>query len=298
MDYFGIIKKSYYLSLKHKFLWIFGILVGGYGGFKGFGTSFNSSSVTNNWGDSFTKAFSDSNLNNFWANYAGVFFAIMAICGVIALILFTLSIISQGALIGSAERLSKNEKTNFKIGFAIGWHNFWRVLGVGIIFMLMVIASLIVLVVPVVVLILAKVYAIAIILGILLFFVCLAFWILIAIITPYSLRIVVLEKLGIFTSIREALHLFRKNWGEIIVMYLLLMAIGIGFGILLLLAIMILGGIIIAIGFGFWLASPLSAVIYGLVIGLAFFICLVIVSGAYKSFTSNVLTLTYLKLKK
>jgi len=298
MDYFGIIKKSYYLSLKHKFLWIFGILVGGYGGFKSFGTSFNSSSVSNNWGDTFSKSFANTNLTNFWANYAGIFFAIMAIFGVFAIVFFALSIISQGTLIGSTEKFSKNEKANFKIGFGIGWHNFWRILGVGVIFALMVMASLIVLIIPVVILIIVKAYFFATVLSILLFFVCLVFWILIGIIAPYSLRIVVLEKIGIFTSIREGLHLFQRNWGEVIVMYLLLFAIGLGFGILLLLAIMIVGGILLALGFGFWLASPLSSVIYGLVIGLAFLITLIIIQGAYNSFTSNVLTLTYLRLKK
>jgi hypothetical protein len=298
MDYFGIIKKSYYLSIKHKFLWIFGILAGGYGGFKSFGSGLNFPTSGSNWSNAFNKSLSASNSSISWGNFVSAIVAIMAVLGVIALILFIFSLISQGALIGSTSRLSKNEKTDFWFGFGIGWHNFWRVLGVGIIFLLMVLVSLIVLIVPVAVLIVAKAYAIAIILGILLFFVCLAFWILIAIIAPYSLRVVVLDKLGIFTSIREALHFFRKNWGEVIVMYLLLFAIGIGFGIALLLAIMIVGGVLLAIGLGFYLASATSAIVYGLIIGLAFLITLVIISGAYNSFSSNVLTLTYLKLKK
>jgi len=298
MDYFGIIKKSYYLSLKHKFLWIFGILAGGYGGFKSFGSGMNFSGTGSEWSNSFNKAFGASNTSVSWENFLGAIVIIMAVLGVLAFVVFVFSIISQGALIGSANRLSKNEKTDFWVGFGIGWHNFWRVLGVGLIFLLMILISSIVLIVPVVVLVIAKAYAFAIILGILLFFICLVFWILIGIISPYALRVVVLDKLGIFTSIREALHLFRKNWGEVIVMYLLLFAIGIGFGIALMLAIMIVGGVLLAIGLGFYLASSVSAIVYGLIIGLAFLITLVIVSGAYNIFTSNVLTLTYLKLKK
>ena len=81
-------------------------------------------------------------------------------------------------------------------------------------------------------------------------------------------------------------------------MYLLLFGIGIGFGIALLMAILIVGGLLLAIGFGVWLASPLITIGYGIVAGLALFIAILIISGIYNSFTSSVITLTYLNLTK
>ncbi|MDO8686689.1 MAG: hypothetical protein Q7K11_00570 [Candidatus Berkelbacteria bacterium] len=303
MDYFGIFKKAYYLSLKHKFLWIFGILAGGYGGFQGYNSSFGSginySGDSAEWSKNFDKFLTSENLTNFWLNYAGIIIGILVFFGIFAILMFVINIISQGALIGSTEKLLKGEKADFKIGFRIGWHNFWRVWGIGITFLMMILASLIVLIVPVTVLVTAESYILAVVLGLLLLIVCLAFWLVMGIISPYSTRYVILEeKYSVFKSIREALHLFQRNWGEVLIIYLLLMAAGIGFGILLFLAIMIVGGLLLAIGFGFYLASPFVAVIYGLIVGLVMFLAIITVTGAYNSFYSNVITLTYLKLRK
>lgn len=302
MDYFGVIKKAYYLSIKHKFLWIFGVLAGGYGGFQSynsFGSGMNLSGDSTAWSGNFDKLLTSDNLTNFWLNYAGIIIGILVFFGIFAVLMFVINIISQGALIGSTEKLSKGEKADFRIGFRIGWHNFWRVWGVGITFLLMILASLIVLVVPVTVLVTAGSYVLAIVLGLLLLIVCLAFWLVMGIISPYSIRFAVLErKYSVFECIREALHLFQKNWGEVLIVYLLLMAAGIGFGVLLFLAIMIVGGLLLAIGLGFYLASPIAAAIYGLIVGLVMFFGIIIVTGAYNSFYSNVITLAYLKLRK
>ena len=303
MDYFGIIKKAYYLSIKHKFLWIFGVLAGGYGGFQGYNSSFGSgmnfSGDSSSWSKNLDTLFTSENLTNFWINYAGVIIGVLVVFGLFAILTFNINIISQGALIGSTEKLAKGEKANFKVGFHIGWHNFWRVWGVGLTFLAMILASLIVLIVPVTVLITAGSYVLAAVLGLLLLIVCLAFWLVMGIISPYATRFVVLEeKYSVFKSIREALHLFQKNWGQVLIMYLLLIASGIGFGILLALAIMIVGGLLLAIGLGFYLANPVAAIIYGSVAGLAMFLAVIIVTGAYNSYYSNVITLTYLKLRK
>lgn len=296
MDYFGIIKRAYEITIKHKFLWIFGILAGGYGGFKGF-NSFNYSAA----GADFQQTFNNidaTKLEQFWTIWGGVIVAAIVILGVLGLVFFILNIISQGALVGSTEKLSKNEKADFKTGFGIGSHQFWRVLGMLILYFLMVLASLLVLITPIIVSIIGKVYVFAVIWGLLLFFVCLAFWILIGIISPYSLRVVVLEKFGIWQSIRESLHFFREHWKEILVMYLLLFAVGIAFGVALTLGILIVGGLLLAIGFGVYLASSLVLIGYGIVAGLTLFIAILIISGIYNAFTSSVITLTYLELNK
>lgn len=278
-------------------MWIFGILAGGFGGSK-FSSNFSSySGNSTDWQKTFSNI-DQSVFTNFWVNWGGVILGVIAALLVLGFICFILSIISQGALISSSAKLSKNEKANFKIGFWDGFHQFWRVLGVLIVYGLMVTGSLIVLLGPVIVSVLAKAYIFAIIWGILLFFVDLAFWILVALISPYSLRMVVLEKIGIFRSVREGLHFFRDHWKEVVVMYLLLIVVGIAFGIVLLLAILIVGGILLAIGFGTWLASASLAIGYGILAGLVFVIAIMLFSGAYNSFTSTVLTLTFLELKK
>ncbi|OGD56091.1 hypothetical protein A2V71_00415 [Candidatus Berkelbacteria bacterium RBG_13_40_8] len=298
MDYFGIVKRAYYITLKNKFLWIFGILAGGYGGFKGF--SFNAPTYQTGNADwsKFTDSINSTDFSNFWLNYSGIILTIIVIFLIFAFICFALNVISQGALVGSVAKLDKQEKANFRVGFGIGWHNFWRILGVAITYLLMILISLIILVVPVAVAIMAEGFIFAIVWGILIFFLCLAFWILIALISPFSLRVIVLKKLGVFESIRDSLHFFRDHWLNIIVMYLLLLAIGIGFGIALALALLIVGGILLALGFGVWLASPIVAIIYGIIMGVAVFVAMVVLSGAFNTFYSGALTITYQKLAK
>lgn len=298
MDYLGIIKKAYEITIKHKFLWIFGIFAGGMAGFRSFSVNLPNYSAN---GTEWEKTLNNINVNgatlaNFWDIYGSLIIVGTVIILLLAIVIFVLNIVSQGALVGSVENLKKGQKADFKTGFAIGAHQFWRILGVAVLYLLMILASLVVLVGPVVLLVVTKGYIFAILWGMLFFFVCLAFWILIALVSPYSLRVVVLEKFGVWQSIRESLHFLREHLKEVIVVYLLLLAIGIGFGIALLLGILLVGGLLLAIGFGVYLASLALAIGYGILAGLAFFIALVVISGAYNSFYSTVLTLTYLEL--
>ena len=295
MDYFAIIKKAYQITLKHKFLWIFGIFAGGAAGLKSFNFGYSTSGLE--WQNHLSNLTNKSG-GNFWEAYGTIILLICALISLLAIVVLILNIISQGALIGTVEKIAKNEKVDFHHGFATGTKNFWRVLGVSLIYLLMILASLVILFIPVAVTIVGKMYVLAVIWGILIFFLDLAFWILIGLICPFSFRVVILEKLGIWQSIRESLHFFRDNWQKVLVIYLLTFAIGIGFGIALILAMLIVGGLLLAIGFGVWLASPLGTLVYGLLAGLTFAILVMVISGGYNSFYSAILTLTYLELIK
>lgn len=296
MDYFGIIKRAYQLTIKHKFLWIFGILAGGFGSGLGSFKSNMANYTTSN--PDWANKLASPNLASFWQIWGGLVITLAVLVGALSIILFILKIASQGALIGSVDDLDKGEKGNFGEGLKIGFRYFWRILGVLVLYVLMVLASIVVWLGPAILLAVFGQIALAFIWGSLLLFVSLAFWILVGLISPYSLRLVVLEKKRVWESIRGGLHLFRDFWKEVIVMYLLLFAISLGFGIAYLMAILIAGGILFAIGFGVYLASPPVAIGYGILVGLGFLAALVTVSGAYNSFHSAVLTLTYSQLAK
>jgi len=304
MDYFGTIKKAYEITIKHKFLWIFGILAGGYGGFKSFNFSlpnytYNSSSTgSDGWTKILGHPLTSTDIAVFWANWGGLIIGLIIALFLIAMVMFILNIISQGALVGSVEKISKDQKSDFKDGFRLGAKQFWRVWGVAIIYLLMILGSLCVLIIPTCVLVMTGGYVFAVIWGILFFFVSLAFWILIGVISPYSLRVVVLEKFSVWQSIRESLHFFRDNWVNVVLMYLLLLAFSIGFGLVLGLAIIITTAILLAIGYGLYLATTLGAIIYGGLASFALLIAIAVIAGAYNSFYSSALTLTYLELSK
>lgn len=162
MDYIGIVKKAYHLTIKHKFLWIFGILAGGFGGFQGFNSNFSSNST--DWAK-FTNKMPYPTFAAFWEVWGALILTIAAICAVIGIGLFILNIASQGALIGSVDDLDKGKKGNFGDGLKIGFRHFWRILGVILLYGLMILASIVVWLGPSILLVVFGQVALAIIWG-------------------------------------------------------------------------------------------------------------------------------------
>lgn len=298
MDYIGILKKAYRISIKNKFLWIFGILAGGYGGFQGFGGSFNSFNSGSADREQFDKFFNSFDFNVFWGNYGGLIITLIGLFVLIGIIFAILGIISQGALISSVGKIDAGEKADFKTGWKIGWHQFWRVFALSLIYGLVVFISLTILIVPTVIFTVTHLVVLAVIWGILVFLVCLFLWIVIGIISPYSLRILVIEKTRIIESIRESLRLLRHNLGHIIIMYLLLMGVGIVVGIGLVIAIFFILLVLVLIGLGLWLINPIPTYIFAGLAGICFVVLMMVFSGFYNTFTSSVITLTYRNLVK
>lgn len=296
MDYFSIIKKAFKVSLKNRFLWIFGILAGGTAGVSSFNFNMPSSGSSDSLDKVFGKDLSNIDWATFWTNYGFIILVIIGILAVLSIIFFILSLISQGALVGAAEKIEKDQQTEFGASFMVGWHNFWRIWGLNITLLLIILIGLSLLIIPVCILVIIDAYASAWVIGILFFIVNVLLWIVVGFISPYALRVVVLKKHSVFESIRGALHFVRDNLLEVLVMYLLLMVVGFAVGIAAVLVGLILMAILFVIGLGLYYISMVALVIYTIIAVLALFILCLAFSGAYATFTSTVLTFTYLKL--
>lgn len=296
MDYFGIIKKAFRISIDNRFLWIFGILAGSAGGMQGLNLSMPSNTLSNEDTGKIEQAINAINPDTFWNQYGGLILGVTIGLFLLMLIIGVLNIISQGALVGSVGRIAQEEKMHFFSSFKIGWHHFWRILGLGILYFLMGFGALLILVLPIIFLAIGKIYVLAIIWGVLFFFLCLLFWILIGIVSPYSLRMLVVDNKKITESISGAFHLFRKRIGSILIIYLLIIAIGIVYGIGIMLALLIVGGIFTAITVGLWLIAQIAGIIFGAIVAMVLIAAVIIVSGTYNTFISSILTLMYLSL--
>ena len=293
MDYLKILKRAFQISIRNKYLWIFGILAGGAG--SGFSTSFSDSA---SYSEKWDKYFNQITFENFWFNYGNIVLLILVLILILGFFWVILSFIAQGAILGTVEKIEKGQKHNFWIGFAFGWHKFWRGFGVGLAIFLIVLLSIIILILPIILFVIAKVYVLAIIYGILFFFVDLALWLYLGIVAPYIQRTAVLGDYGVWKAVCSSWKFFHKNWKEILVMYLLLMATGIVAGIAMILVVLIVGGLLTALGFALYLASQAVFWMYVAVFGFAFIVLMLILSGVIKTFNSSVLTLTYLELTK
>jgi len=294
MDYLGLLKKAFHLTLKNRFLWIFGIFAG-VGGGLGSATSYSpdfKADKTNLGGK-----ISSFDCLAFFNQHAMLILSLLLGFLLLAIVFFVLEVISQAALIGAADKLSKQEKANFAIGFKIGVKNFWRLWGVMIIYCLLISASLLVLIIPATVFVLSHLYVLAVIWGILTLFLNIAFLILIGLMVPYSYRMIVLSDIAVFASVREALHFVKKNLLEVVLTYLILWGTGLAFGAGIVLGFLLVISLFGAIGYGLWLASAPAAIAYGILVGAGVVALMVVLGGAYAAFYSTVLTLTYNQLK-
>lgn len=296
MDYFGIIKKAFKINLKNRFLWIFGILAGGTAGISGFNYNMDQSALQNTWTRFSNQSTADFDMNVFWANHGTTVIVLLIILLLLSLIFFVLNLISQGALIISINRLESGEKTDFYKSFKKGAKSFWRIWAFNITMLLAMLIVLSAWIIPTCLLVISGNYLSAVVVGLLLLFLNIVFWILVALLTPYALRIVVLRRLTVFQSIRQSLHFVRENLAEVFVTYLLLAAISFVVGVAVLLVAAFLVGVLALIGYAIFLASLGAALAYGLIVTVALLVAIIIFSGAYSSFSSTVLTITYLKL--
>lgn len=296
MDYIGILKKAFEICLKKKYLWIFGILAGGTA------TSWNFSLPSSDFSDRISKYRpSDMPINSFeqfWQQYWGVIIFLAGLIFLLGLIWLIFSIISQGALLGEVRSIEKDEAHNFRLGLAFGWHKFWKTFSVGLLLTLLVIISIVILALPVILLILAKIYIAAAIYGFFIFLLDLAFWIYIGLMSPYILRMAVLDNKGVLQSFVSSWDFLKKFLKDILVIYLLMIAVGIVFGLAMLFVILLIGGLLAAIGFAIYLASHFVFWIYVGIFGAIFLALLIICGGFFNCFNSTVFTLFYLKLNQ
>lgn len=297
MDYISIVKRAYEITIKHRYLWIFGIFAGGLaGGFRGFNLNLPSESQNQN----FDKTLPDftQKIADFWTQYWGVVVVLGILLFLFILLWWIMAVISQGALLGSVEEIEKHKENNFSTGFRFGWHKFWKVFLTSLIFGLAILISLIVWWLPVILFIIAKAYVLAVLYGLLFFLADLVLWVVLGFVYPYTLRIAVLEDKGVIEAYRDSWDFFQKHWKEIIIMYLFLLAISIGIGIGLFIVGLVLAALLFGIGLALYLASQIAAYLFAGVAILAFGILMLVVGGVINTFSSSVVTLTYLELKK
>jgi len=134
----------------------------------------------------------------------------------------------------------------------------------------------------------------------------------------FFVRAATLEGAGIGESFRSGWAMFKRNWKSAALIWLVMLGIGIGFGIagmilffllipaylILVLPAVIVAAIPAAIGFGItsifasgplaWIVAALAAVPFFLLVLLA---PLTLISGWYRIYTSGVWTLTYREIK-
>lgn len=292
ISYLKILKDSFKLAWKNRYLWWFGFMIS-LSSIGGTRYSFDARNETAQ-----NTAF-EKQLQDFVSQNAHWVIAGIAVLIAVCIVLGILSIISRGALIHSVEKHLKNEVSNFKTGFKKGKEKFWRVLAIALSTGLFMISSLIVLGAPVAFLFFNRNYIIGLFMGALAVLILIPLLILTAYLKTYGYIYAVSGNLQFWPALENAYNLFRKNIKSSIIMGLLFIPVGLVLAIVsLMVAIPI---IIVFLGIGlvvFLIAGKIGAIavaVIGIICLLAAFLA---VRSIYEVFAQTVWIMFFHKIAK
>lgn len=299
MDYWKLIKRAWYITGKYKFLWIFGLFLGG--------SSINSASSYNN---SYSNEINNSQDINFIEKGQELFFANLLIIGIITfivlvaiLIMVCIKVISYSAVIAGVNEIEETGESNFSRAFKLGIKYFWKILALHLLDGLFTVALLIILGLPVVLLFILNMPLRGFVLGLLAFMIFLPLVILINFVFTYASRSIVINKNKLVESIKTGFVVFKDNILASFLISLILFAINMGVTIIVIITLLFLGllfgipmvliGIILSAGAGI-IGSILLIILGILLIGVFF----VFIGAIINTFQSTLWTLVYRELTR
>jgi hypothetical protein len=294
MDYGGLVKRALDIMWKFKYLWIFGFFVqalsSGGGGMA-------------NWPDDWEKfKVPIGRLSDSWdglkvtiGDHIGelalaIILLLILAAFLIFLIFLVLGIISQGGLIHCVSRIQAGEKPTFGDGWSVGIKNFWRMLGIWIIIVILVLASVLLILGPFILIIIAS-GVLGLLFGLILIPIFMVAVITISLVDFYAVRTCILEGKGVFDSIIGGWETLKNNLSKTIIVTL----ISIGSTIIYIIGF-IMVGLILAVPF---ILIGIANLFWGIVLGaLVGLIYIIIVSGAWGAYIDSFWTLAFLEIKK
>ncbi|MEW6092814.1 MAG: hypothetical protein AB1531_02505 [Chloroflexota bacterium] len=350
IDIGKILKRAWHILWNYKVLWIFGILLaltaGGGGGANGSSYQFSGDTGQPPFGpdtyhpgpmwDEFNTWY-EQNVAPLFQNpdqhvstfiWIGVAFLVFIL--IVAVILTFIRYPSETAIL---RMVDEYEQTGAKVGFKQGWKLGWSrrafriwvidliislpailfvamIIGLGVLFFNSVIngdSGM------------AAAGSIAAIgCAFLFFFAFIILMVFLSLLRQFFVRAAALEETRVGESFRRGWAMFKRNWKSAALMWLVMLGIGIGFGIvsmivffllipvyvILLIPAVIVAAIpgLIVFGIASLFTSAILAGIIGLVIALPFFFTvlfapLALISGWYMIYESSVWTLTYREIK-
>jgi len=291
MNYGKLISRAFQITLRHRFLWLLGILAGGAGG--SFQYSYGGHENQSGRVDSFDHV----------AAWALAHLPLVILLGLalflIVIFFVVLSIIAKAGLIASVADIEKQQTVSFVSGMDAGYHAFWRVLGVDLLVGLGILSAIASAALPVVTLVLTKHYVAAVLLGVSLLLPLIAAFIYLGLLLMYAERLAVAAAAGVIDSLTRAHRILFGFKGEVLLVWLIAIALALGISFATFLVILIIALPHIAAGIAVYLTLGLiPTLIYAAVPALMLFATTLLLTGITNTFQSSYWTLAYLELTK
>lgn len=311
MNHTMILRRSFDLVKRYWVLWILGILLaltaGGGGGGGGGGNP----------------ALTFSSPGSMLAPTSGqVAVIVTLLCG-IAILVFFLAILAivvryvvQAGLFRAVEQIEDTDRApSFREAWRLGWtYRAFRLflidLLVGIPVALAVIALFLLALSPLLLLVIDST-AVRVLAGILtaglillLALVLIVGAAVLSLLFEFFRRAAVLDDQGVFDAIRHGAAMVRRRLGDVLVMWAVMFGIGLVYGFVLFLVVLVVSGLGLAVGGGLgWLVYQLTDLPFlavlagGPIAALIVFVPLVLIGGLYEAFRSSTWTLTYREVR-
>ncbi|KPL02645.1 MAG: hypothetical protein AMJ90_05240 [candidate division Zixibacteria bacterium SM23_73_2] len=282
MEYGKLVKRALDIMWKFKYLWIFGFFIqvgsggGGAGRLSGKIDKIKLPAL---------------HVDNFFRSIALEIILLLVLFGLLVFLFFlVLKMISKGGLIHCVWRIETGEKPTLGDGWGVGVKNFWRILCIDILMIILALLAVGVTILPVVLFIIASgvwgVFSAVILIP--LFIVILAAILLTEL---YATRTCIIEGKDVFDSLSSGWDTLKSNLEKSLILAL----IGIGsiiiyvIGFLIVALMLVVPFIIIGVMNLFW------GIAWGIFFGLIY---IIIVSGAWGAYIDSFWTLAFLELKK
>jgi hypothetical protein len=326
MDYGRLMVRSFEITRRYRALWVFGFLLAIFGG--GTGTEWNFGLSGGGGGGRGGNAGPRPSVPPVsvpdWV--APLVLGIICVAACVFVIWIVLSIVlrfvCRAALINSVQELEASQITpTARHAFQVGLNRFWPLLGIALVInvplallwlvlLLIAVGPLLVAILPLIgsnsgqptpdmtapfLSGLAGSFALLCCGAILLFLIGIA-------IDPFYqfiTRVCVVDKRGVTGSIAEGYRLVRANLGGIVLLYLLVIGLRIGFLIISGLLALLLFGIPAVIGWlSYWVANSAAAgVVVGLIVLIPMLVVLIFVFGLYQVYESTLWTEGFLETR-
>jgi len=229
-SYRVILKQALKITLKYKYLWLFGL----FAALTAAGGSWEYNLLSQGFGknlidSSYLQLEKILAVLELMVNFANGLITLITsdiwnILNALTLILLTgllffcfiwLSISSQGALINALKKILKGKQKTKSISYrenlTVGHKNFWQVLVMNILIKFTIIFSFFIISIPLLLLAIKDFSGLALI-YIILFVLFVPFVTGFSLMMKYAINYQIFEGLGVFKSIEKADELFRKNW--------------------------------------------------------------------------------------
>jgi hypothetical protein len=295
MDYGWVLKRAWEITWKFKGLWVLGILAscssGGGGGGGGGGSSGSGYQMGGGSDPRFLQfqRWIESIPVETWITIAIIAGLIILVLGLVFLVL---GVIGQGGLIAGFNQVEDKGSVTLAEAFRLGTANFWRLVGVRIIFWL---AGVVIAVALVATLVLGTIGTFGIGLLCLVPFLCLLIPVgaLVGVYVTLTQVALVTEHLTVGDAFRRSWKVFKENLGPVIVIGLILLFGSMIIGLVLalpIIAVVLPAAMVVA--FGGDQATTAGLVTAGLCL-VGYLPLMIVANGVLQTYVSGVWTLAY-----